>query len=103
MIGRLTGNVEVRKTKSNEPVSVTNIDIALAVGKDEETTYVNNITVWGNDAEFLGNHCKQGSLILVKGRMESGTITDEVSKKSYSITSLSASSVKLLAQPQDRK
>lgn len=73
LIGRLTREVEVKKTQAGK--SVANYSIACGRRKrhDEEgaveTDYFNAVT-WNKDAEYLANYTQKGSKILIKGRLQ---------------------------------
>jgi len=97
VIGRLTQDATIRKTKGEKPVSVTNIDLALSVGKDEETTFINNISVWGQQADFVGAHAPKGTLVLVEGRIETEVL--KADDKNYTVLSLVANRVQILDKP----
>jgi len=72
LIGRLTKDPELRQVSNgNETVSFT-----LAVtrqfapqGAEKQTDFIACVA-WGNQAKFLGNYMKKGSLISVEGRIQ---------------------------------
>ena len=72
LTGRITDNLELKKTQSNK--SVLNYSIAVDKGtKDEhgnkEVIFI-EIQSWGQQAEFLQQYAGKGVLILVIGRIE---------------------------------
>jgi len=72
LVGRLTKEVEIRKTTSN--MSVTSFSIAVDNPRKDEngnrTTSFINCTAFGNSAEILGNYTHKGSLIGIDGRLQ---------------------------------
>jgi len=99
-IGRIAKDSILRTVGSDDTEKkVTNIDLALSVGKDQDTSYMNNIALWGQRAEFASKYCPKGTLVLVEGRVEPDTIVDEVSKKNYHVTKLIGEEIKILSIP----
>ena len=72
LVGNLTRDVELRRTKSNTAVT----DIGLAVNErvkvnQEWTDQVHffDVTLWGRTAEVAGEYLSKGSSILIEGRL----------------------------------
>lgn len=79
IIGRLTRDPELRKTQSN--ISVVNFTLAVNRNfKDEsgeaQTDFITCIA-WRQQAENLARYMKQGSLIGVEGRIQTGSYEGE--------------------------
>lgn len=72
LVGRLTKDPELRYTQSGK--AVTQMRIAVDRGTtdaegNKETDFV-NIVVWNKSAEACRNYLEKGSLIAVKGRLQ---------------------------------
>ena len=87
LVGNLTKTPELRQVPSG--LSVTEIDLAVndrrksATGEwIDETTYVNNVTLWGRQAEVACEYASKGSSILVEGRLKLDTWESEGQKRS---------------------
>ena len=72
LIGRLTKDVELRKTQSN--LSVVNFTIAVddpyKPKDDEQKTDFINCVAWKNQADILNNYTKKGSFIGLSGALK---------------------------------
>lgn len=74
LIGNLTKDPEVRYTPSGSAVS----DIRMAVsrkyktatGQEKEETCFVSVTVWGRQAETVGEYLRKGSPVFVEGRLK---------------------------------
>lgn len=70
LTGRLTADIELRKTNGQEPVPY--VFFTLAVNKrakDAEADFVSCVA-WRGTAELMNDYLKKGSLIGVEGRLE---------------------------------
>ncbi len=74
LLGNLTRDPEVKYTPKGSAVA----DIGVAVNrtyttdggeKREETTFV-DVTVWGRQAEIVGEYMKKGRPIFIEGRLQ---------------------------------
>ena len=66
LIGRVTQDIEVRKTNTNKSVA----SFTLAVGdKNSETSFI-NMTAWNKTAELLAQYAPKGKQIGVTGRLQ---------------------------------
>jgi single-strand DNA-binding protein len=83
LIGNLTRNPELRKTKSGNPVT----ELGLALNrvwqnengqKQEEVTFV-DVTLWGRNAENAAQYLQKGRSVLVEGRLQLETWQDKQS------------------------
>ena len=73
LVGRLTKDVEVRKSASQ--LSVANFTVACdrrskGTGDNQQSADFINCVVWRQPADFLGQYGKKGSLIGVDGRIQ---------------------------------
>jgi len=78
LLGNLTRDPELRYIQSG--MAVTNLDLAVndrrktATGEwVEETTFVNDVTVWGRQAETASEYLTKGSAVLIEGRLKLDT------------------------------
>lgn len=66
LIGRVTQDIEVRKTSTNKSVA----SFTLAVGdKNSESSFI-NMTAWNKTAELLAQYAPKGKQIGVTGRLQ---------------------------------
>ncbi len=72
LVGRLTRDVEIRKTQSN--LSVTSFSLAVdnrtKDANGNKTTSFINCTAWRQSADFLAKYTHKGSLIGVEGTLQ---------------------------------
>ena len=75
LIGRLTKDIEIRKTQSN--LSVATFTVAVnSTRKDNEGNYIADFipcTAWRQTAEFMAKYLHKGSLISVEGSLQTST------------------------------
>ncbi len=72
LMGRLTRDPEMKKTKSG--AAVTSFSLAVerdykAQGGDRETDFI-DIVAWRNLAEFVSNYFTKGRMAVVEGRLQ---------------------------------
>lgn len=67
LMGRLTADPELRKTKTDTPVC--NVILAVNDAKNEEADYF-PIVVWGKKAEALAKYMRKGEKIVVTGYLK---------------------------------
>lgn len=68
LIGRVTKDIEVQKTKNNK--SVINFTLAVSKGKDEnERTQFINCVAWEGKAEAIAKYVKKGDMFGVSGEL----------------------------------
>ncbi len=74
IIGRLTGDPELRNTTSG--TAVTNFSVATnrvwkdQAGAKQEQTEFHNVVVWGRQAEITHQFLKKGATVFVEGRLQ---------------------------------
>ncbi len=74
LIGNLTKDPEVRYTPSGSAVSDVRMAVSrkfkLANGQEKEETCFVTVTVWGRQAETVGEYLRKGSPVFVEGRLK---------------------------------
>lgn len=83
LTGRLTRDIELRKTQSN--LSVCNFSIAINNGKDEQgndkpATFI-NCKAWRNSADYLDRYARKGCRLGIVGSVENETYNAKDGKK----------------------
>ena len=79
IVGRLTGNPELRYTISNK--AVTKITIACNNAKDD-TTFL-NITIFGKIAETTNEYCQKGDILGIEYIVKNHNWEDEKGNKHF--------------------
>jgi single-strand DNA-binding protein len=97
LVGRLTGDPELRYTPNGVPVAT----FRLAVGRpfsnqqgEREADFINCV-VWRKPAENVANFLKKGNLAGVDGRIQTRTYDGQDGKRVY-VTEVLAESVQFL-------
>ena len=97
LTGRITKDLELRKTQSNKSV----LKFTIAVKKDrknENGEYLADFIIvicWEQKADYLSSYSGKGSLIGVVGRIENDSYTNRDGQKVYQ-TYIVAESVEIL-------
>ena len=89
--GRLTADVEVRKTQSGLSVA----SFTVAVQKDKEHADFINCVAWRQSADFLGQYSHKGDMVGVMGRLQTRDYERD-GQKVY-VTEVIADRVEILA------
>lgn len=88
LIGRLTGNPEVKELENGKKVSTITLAVQRAY-KNEEGVYETDFfrcVLWDGVASNTANYCKKGDLIGIKGRLQSNSYEDkETGEKRFSM------------------
>jgi single-strand DNA-binding protein len=98
LVGRLTRDVEVRKTQSN--LSVASFTVACdsrrraADGSTQNQADFINCVAWRQTADFLGQYARKGAMVGVEGRLQSRSY-DRDGQKVY-VTEVVCDNVQLL-------
>jgi single-strand DNA-binding protein len=77
IIGRVTDNVELRATASNQ--SVANFSVATnrvwtnKEGQKQEDAEFHNVVAWGRQAEIASQFLTKGGLVMIEGRLQTRT------------------------------
>lgn len=104
LTGRITKELELRKTQSN--LSVTSF--TLAVGnrtKKQDGTYDSyfiNCIAWRNNADFLTKYATKGSLVAISGELQSRSYENNNKQKVY-VTEVNVQDVRLCSNPQKKE
>ena len=85
LMGRLTGDPEIRYTQSN--ISVARFSLAVnRIGKPQEgqpTADFFDIVAWRQTADFVGKYFKKGQQVLVEGYLRNNNWTDQQGQKRF--------------------
>lgn len=68
IMGRLTGDIELRRTTTGKPVA----SFKLAVkrdGKEDATDFI-DVVAWNGTAEFASRYFSKGRMMVVSGRLQ---------------------------------
>ena len=106
LVGRLTKDVEVKKTQSG--LSVASFTIACdrrlsqeQRNNNEQSADFISCVAWRGSADFLGNYAHKGDTVGVEGRIQTRTY-DRDGQKVY-VTEIVANSVSILHSNQPRQ
>lgn len=71
IMGRLTGDPEVRYTQSGKVVAQFTLAVDRPYSQDgqKEADFI-PVVIWGKQAEVIGNNVKKGQRLLVEGRLQ---------------------------------
>ncbi len=84
LCGRLTADVELKKTPSGVSVCSFSIAVNRKVSKDmEQKADFINCVAWRNDADFISKYFGKGSSILVVGNLQNRSWQDTNGIKKY--------------------
>lgn len=78
IMGRLVADPEIRQTPSNVPVCKFTVAVDrdfVPQGQERQADFV-SVIAWRHTAEFVGKYFTRGSLIVVEGRLKTGSYTD---------------------------
>lgn len=105
LIGRLTKDVDIRKTKSGTSVAgfILAVDKGLskqkrdeAVQNDRPTADFISCQAWGVTADLLSQYCGKGSKIALEGRIQTGSYQDKETGKTVYTTDVVVNRVEFL-------
>lgn len=104
LVGRLTFNPEIVKTENGKQVT----HIVVAVNRNYknadgiyETDFI-KCTLWNGIAGAIGEYCKVGDVIGIKGRLQSSSYENQENKKVY-VTDVVAERVTFLSSSAKTK
>ena len=98
LTGRITKDLELRKTQTNK--SILNFNLAVDRKFTKETDFI-EIQCWNQNAEFLSQYAKKGTLISIDGRIETNVYENQEGKKIYK-TYITAENVEIINQPREK-
>ncbi len=81
LMGRLTGDPELKTTPNN--IQVTSFSIAVQRTAKKDVTDFINIVAWRSTADFICKYFKKGQMILVDGEIQTRNYTDNNNVKRY--------------------
>lgn len=107
LVGRLTRDVEVRKTGSG--LSVATFTVACdrrtsGTAQNQQTADFISCVAWRQAADFLGQYARKGALVGVEGRIQTRNYDGQDGRKVY-VTEVVCDNVRLLeskSQSQSR-
>ncbi len=86
--GRVTSDIEVKKTPNGVSVAKFNIAVdrpSFKKGEEKKTDFF-PITVWRNTAEFVGKYFTKGQQIIVQGSIQTGSYEkDGIKRNTFEI------------------
>jgi single-strand DNA-binding protein len=80
LLGRLCTDVEIRTTSSGKSVAIFRIAIDRAYSKDKQADFI-TIVAWEKTAEFIGKHFSKGSMIALRGEIQTRNYEDSNGNK----------------------
>lgn len=81
--GRLTHDLELKKTDSG--LSVVNFSIAVSRKFNKDKTDFIDCVAWRNQADFMSKYLGKGNLIGIEGRLETEQYEDQQGNKRKSV------------------
>lgn len=96
LVGRLTKDVELRRTGSGKAVASFNLAVNrnFKTGDGQEADFI-SIVAWGKVAENTANYCSKGSLVSVDGRLQTRNYENNQGQRVF-VTEVVADSVQFL-------
>ena len=105
LVGRLTKDVEVRKTTSGLSLAQFTVACSRRFSRGEnnqqQADFINCVA-WRQTADFLSSYAKKGNLVGVEGRLQTRTYDDKDGKRVY-VTEVVCDNVQLLESRQARE
>lgn len=98
LVGRLTRDVEVRKTQTGLSVASFTVACDRRGSRDaqgQQTADFISCVAWRQSADFLGAYAKKGALVGVEGRIQTRNYDDKDGKRVY-VTEVVCDNVSLL-------
>lgn len=84
LIGRITKNLDLKKTTSGASVLKFNLAVERNFKQDNQPTVdFINCVAWNKSAELMNQYLHKGSLIGVDGRIQTGSYDDKNGNKVY--------------------
>lgn len=104
LIGRLTKDAELRYTGSGKAVASFSLAVERSFSNqngEKEADFI-NIVAWRKTAEIVSNYTRKGSLVGIKGRIQTRNYTNNNNQKVY-VTEVVAEEVQLLGKKSDNE
>ena len=99
LVGRLTKEVELRKTNSGLSVATFTVACDRRGQKNPDGTSQADfisVTAWRQSAEFLGQYAHKGAMVAVEGRIQTRSFDDQKTGQKRWVTEVVADNVSLL-------
>ena len=80
IMGRLTKDVELRRTNSGTPVASFTVAVDRDFSKEKETDFI-DLVAWNKTAEFVSKHFAKGRMAIISGRLQIRSWTDKDGNK----------------------
>lgn len=100
LVGRLTKDVELRKTQTNKSTCNFTLAVDRRFSQNKEADFINCIA-WNQSADFLSQYAGKGAIVSVEGRMQTRNY-DGTNGKVY-VTEVVADSVQIISQKRESK
>ena len=86
LMGRLTRDAEVRYSQAAEPMAIARFNLAVDrrfKKNGEQSADFITCVAFGKTAEFIEKYAKQGTKIVIEGRIQTGSYTNKDGVKVY--------------------
>ena len=87
VIGNITADPQIRSTNNGTAVATfavaTNREYTTSEGDYQEAADFHNVVAFGKLAEICQNLLQKGSMVYIKGRLQTRTWDDDSGKKNY--------------------
>ncbi len=85
LMGRLTRDPDVRYSQGNQPIAIARYTLAVdrRSWNDEQSADFVSCIAFGKGAEFAEKYLQQGTKILIRGRIQTGSYTNRGGQKVY--------------------
>ncbi len=101
LVGRLTKDIEVRKTESNISVTAFTLAVNRRMKNDKgeyDADFISCVD-WRQSADFLGQHAAKGDMVSVEGRIQ--TRSFEGKNGRVYVTEVIADNVQLISSKKE--
>ena len=99
--GRFTKDVDLRTTQNDNSVASFTIAWSEKYGQTEQSLFMNCVA-WNNQAEFISKYFKKGDMVVIEGKITSGSYENEKGDKRY-VTELIVEKAHFCGSKQDSK
>lgn len=86
LLGRVCRDPDIRYTQGNEPMAIARYTLAVdrkTKRENEASADFISCVAFGKTAEFAERYLKQGTKIVIEGRIQTGSYTNKDGKKVY--------------------
>lgn len=102
LVGRLTKDIEIKKTNSGKEVTAFSLAVNDKKVNDQQTSFFFNIVAWEQCARYLKQYAGKGDLIGVNGRLTTRSYQNTRGDK-VTVTEVVADDVMLLNKANKAK